>query len=60
MADNAGLAEIADPPSMVSEGIVRALAAGDYHLFPDTMAQQVGGAFASFAENVIEAQLMEA
>ncbi len=60
MATNAGFGDIADPPSMVSEGIVTALAKGEFHLFPDTMAQQIGSAFASFAENVVEAQLMEA
>jgi NAD(P)-dependent dehydrogenase (short-subunit alcohol dehydrogenase family) len=60
MADDAGFGEIADPPSLVSEGIVTALADGDYHLFPDTMAKQIGDAFAGFSENVIEAQLMEA
>ncbi|MEO0530892.1 MAG: SDR family oxidoreductase [Planctomycetota bacterium] len=59
MADDAGFEE-SDPPSVVAEGIVKALAAGDFHLFPDTMAQQVGGAYAGFAENIVEADLMEA
>ena len=39
--------------SIVSEGIVKALAAGEFHLFPDEMAQQMGSAYQSFAENVI-------
>ncbi|WDE95746.1 SDR family oxidoreductase [Lentisphaera profundi] len=39
--------------SIVSEGIVKALAAGEFHLFPDKMAQQMGSAYQSFAENVI-------
>ncbi len=60
MAGDAGLQDIADPPSMVSDGIVAALRAGDFHLFPDTMAKQVGGAYQSFAENIVEANLMEA
>lgn len=59
MGDHAGF-DGADPPSMVADGIVSALAAGDFHLFPDTMAQQVGGAYASFAENIVDANLMEA
>lgn len=59
MADDAGLTEMAEPPSLVADGIVAALAAGDFHLFPDTMAKQVGGAYASFAENIVEADLME-
>ena len=59
MADHAGLTEIAEPPSLVGDGIVAALKAGDFHLFPDTMAKQVGEAYHSFAENIVEAQLME-
>lgn len=59
MADDAGFDE-ADPPGVVAEAIVATLAAGDFHTFPDTMAQQVGGAYAGFAENVVGAQLMEA
>ncbi|MEM6798070.1 MAG: SDR family oxidoreductase [Planctomycetota bacterium] len=59
MGDDAGFTE-ADPPEMVAEAMVAALAAGEFHTFPDTMAQQVGGAYASFAENVVDAQLMEA
>lgn len=58
MADDAGFDE-ADPPETVAEGIVSALAAGDFHLFPDSMAQQVGKAYAGFAENVVNANLME-
>ena len=38
MAIDAGFEEIADPPSLVGDGIVAALAAGDFHLFPDSMA----------------------
>ncbi|MGB0372402.1 MAG: SDR family oxidoreductase [Opitutales bacterium] len=60
MANDAGLAEIAEPPSLVSEGIVTALAAGDFHLFPDTMAKQFEEAYRGFAENVVEANLAEA
>lgn len=59
MADNAGLAEIAEPPSLVAEGIIAALASGDFHLFPDSMARQVGEAYQSFAANVVEASLAE-
>ncbi len=60
MADSAGLGEIADPPQMVADGIVEALRTGDFHLFPDTMAKQIGGAYAGFAEAIVEANLMEA
>ncbi|MBE9140128.1 SDR family oxidoreductase [Nodosilinea sp. LEGE 07088] len=59
MAQDAGLGEIAEPPSLVGDGIVTALKDGKFHLFPDTMAKQVGGAYESFASNVVEANLME-
>ena len=59
MADQAGLTEMAEPPSLVGEGIVAALKAGDFHLFPDTMARQIGGAYRGFAENVVEADMSE-
>ncbi|MEQ8847334.1 SDR family oxidoreductase [Botrimarina sp.] len=58
MADTAGLEET-DPPSVVAEGIIAALAAGDFHLFPDKMAKELGAAYAAFAESVIDADPME-
>lgn len=60
MADSAGIGEIAEPVELVSEGIVEALQAGDFHLWPDSFAKQVGAAYQSFAENIVEANLMEA
>lgn len=59
MADDAGIADIAEPPSKVGEGIVASLQAGDFHLFPDSFAQQVEQAYQPFAQNVVEANLME-
>ena len=59
MGEAAGLSEIAESASLVSEGIVSALQAGDFHLFPDTMAKQIGGAYRDFAHNVVEADLSE-
>lgn len=59
MAQDAGLAEIAEPPSLVSEGIITALRDGKFHLFPDTMAKQFGEAYQAFAVNIVEANLME-
>ncbi|MEO1070470.1 MAG: SDR family oxidoreductase [Cyanobacteria bacterium J06638_6] len=58
MAQDAGLAEIAEPPSVVSEGVVTALKDGKFHLFPDTMAKQIGGVYEGFATNIVEANLM--
>ncbi len=59
MVDASGFSEIAEPSSLVAEGIVAALKAGDFHLFPDSMAKQIGGAYKSFAENIVEADLSE-
>jgi hypothetical protein len=35
------------------EGIINALEAGDFHLFPDEMAKQIEAAYQSFSDNVI-------
>ena len=57
MADEAELTEIAEPASLVAEAMIQAMQAGEFHAFPDSMAKQVGAAYASFAENVIEADM---
>jgi hypothetical protein len=31
----------------------------DFHVFPDTMAKQFESAYKSYAENIVEANLME-
>jgi NAD(P)-dependent dehydrogenase (short-subunit alcohol dehydrogenase family) len=54
-----GMMEIAEPPSVVANGIVAALHSGNFHVFPDTMAMQIEGAYQNFAENIIEANIME-
>ncbi len=59
MGDSAGLSEIAEPPSLVAESIINALATGEFHAYPDTMAKQFGEAYQSFAENIIEADMSE-
>jgi NAD(P)-dependent dehydrogenase (short-subunit alcohol dehydrogenase family) len=59
MSDAAGLSGIAEPASLVAEGIVAALKAGDFHLFPDSMAKRVGSAYQRFSESVIEADISE-
>lgn len=59
MGDAAGLTEIAEPPTLVAEGIIKALEAGDFHVFPDSMAKQIGAAYQSFAANIIEANMSE-
>ena len=57
MGNEAGFGEIAEPPSLVAKAVIEALKAGEFHVFPDTMAKQIGGAYQSFAESVIEAQM---
>ena len=59
MANNAGLTEIAEPASLVGEGVVRALKAGDYHLWPDSMARSMGQAYESFSKAIIETAIGE-
>ena len=56
MATEAGLADIADPPSVVARGIIEALKTGEFHVFPDTMAREMWASYKGFAEQVIEAE----
>lgn len=42
-----------------AEALFKALNSGEFHVFPDAMAQQIGGAYRSFADNVVEANLSE-
>lgn len=59
MATDAGLSDIADPPEVVAQAIVAALQAGEFHVFPDTMAKELWAAYQGFAEQIIEAQPIE-
>lgn len=52
MAANAGFTD-AFPTAVVSEGIVDALAKGEFHLFPDEMAKQFESAYKSYSDNFI-------
>ena len=60
MAADAGLADIADPPSVVAKAIVSALKNGEFHVFPDTIARDYWAAYQGFAEQIIEAEPEEA
>jgi NAD(P)-dependent dehydrogenase (short-subunit alcohol dehydrogenase family) len=60
MADDAGLGEMGEPPSVVADAIVAGLDSGTFHVFPDSFAKQVEQAYAGFAESIVEANLMEA
>ncbi len=59
MGDTAGLTAIAEPPTLVPEGIIQALEAGEFHAFPDSMAKQIWGAYSSFAKNIVEVTMTE-
>jgi NAD(P)-dependent dehydrogenase (short-subunit alcohol dehydrogenase family) len=59
MANSAGMGEIAAPAELVPQAIVAALEVGEFHAFPDPMAQQIGAAYHEFASNVVEANLTE-
>lgn len=52
-------ADMSDSPTVVAEGIIQALANGDFHVFPDSMAKQIWQAYQGFAENVVDAQMSE-
>ncbi|MCM2371025.1 SDR family oxidoreductase [Aporhodopirellula aestuarii] len=59
MADHAGFTEIAEPPALVATAVFDAIADGEFHVWPDSMAKQFGGAYQSFAENVVNAEMNE-
>lgn len=56
MGDEAGLTDIAEPPTVVSEALLKALKTDQFHVFPGSMAQQFGAAYQGFAEAIIEAE----
>ncbi|TWU23277.1 putative oxidoreductase [Novipirellula galeiformis] len=59
MGAAAGFGEIAASPSMVATATFDAIAKGRFHVWPDPMAEQVGAAYQSFAENIVEADMQE-
>lgn len=59
MSSAAGLGAIAEPPVIVANGVIEALQTGEFHVFPDTMAKQIGGTYQSFAKNVVEVTMTE-
>lgn len=54
MGHDAGLADIADPPECVATALLEAFTSGQFHVFPDKLARQIGAAYAGFARDVIE------
>lgn len=59
MANDAGLGDVAEPPSLVAVAIFDALESGVFHVWPDSMAKQIGDAYASFAASVVESDMQE-
>lgn len=59
MADSAGLTDIAESPDLVADGIVEALAKGEFHLFPDSMAKNFWSSYEPFARQVVEQDISE-
>lgn len=59
MGAQAGLQDIAEPPALVPEATLAALKAGEFHVFPDSMAKQIGGAYQSFAAAIIDSEFSE-
>lgn len=59
MADAAGLGEIAEPPTLVADGIISALAAGEFHVFPDSMARDFWQGYEGFARSFVENDMSE-
>lgn len=59
MADQAGF-EDAPPPSVVADATIAGLKAGDFHVFPDDLAQQFWDGYQGFAKSVVEPAMQEA
>ena len=59
MANDAGLGDIAESPTVVADAIVKSLQDGEFHAFPDKMAVGVWQAYESFARNVVESDMTE-
>nr|WP_231963138.1 SDR family oxidoreductase [Symmachiella macrocystis] len=57
MGQEAGFGDMAASPSLVATATFDAIAEGHFHVWPDPMAEQVGTAYQSFAENVVEADV---
>ena len=59
MAESVGLGDIAEPPTLVADAIFDALRNDQFHVFPDSMAQQFQAAYTSFAQAIVESEIQE-
>ena len=51
--------EIAESPQVVADNIIAALNSGDFHVFPDRIAREIKKTYQSFAEDTIEATILD-
>ncbi|WP_416306435.1 SDR family oxidoreductase [Neptunicella sp. SCSIO 80796] len=56
MGDTAGFSDAASP-KVVAEGIITAIEKGDFHLFPDEVAQNFWGAYQGYSDAFVTANL---
>jgi NAD(P)-dependent dehydrogenase (short-subunit alcohol dehydrogenase family) len=54
MADSAGMGEGAPPPDLVADGVLDALASGDFFVYPDPMAKEVAQLYGPYARDVLQ------
>jgi NAD(P)-dependent dehydrogenase (short-subunit alcohol dehydrogenase family) len=59
MAITTGMEEFAEPAELVARSIIDAFESDDFHIFPDSLAKQIGTAYQDFARSVVDANLME-
>lgn len=59
MGNAAGFGDSAASPSLVANAIFDAVAEGRFHAWPDPMAQEIGNAYQSYAENIVEVDMQE-
>jgi NAD(P)-dependent dehydrogenase (short-subunit alcohol dehydrogenase family) len=59
MGREAGLEDIAEPPSLVADAIFESLENNRFHAWPDSMAKQISETYQAFAESVVEAEMQE-
>jgi short-subunit dehydrogenase len=55
MAVQAGVAEQAEPPTVVADAIIAAIESGDSHCFPDAIAKEFGQPYADFMAALVKA-----
>jgi len=59
MARDAGMEDMGEPTNVVSDALLEAFKTGEFHIWPDTFARQIGSEYATFAANIVEADLSE-